>query len=70
MSPSLRKFRTWIDSAVGSQTAAARVLGISVGHVSLILAGKRRPSLQLAAKIYRATKKWNEGPVEMTGWGT
>ena len=43
---------TWFN---GSQSELARALGISQPYASLLLAGKRLPSLELAIRIERAT---------------
>lgn len=48
----------------GKQHDLAAAFGISRPHLSLLLAGKKRPSLELAIRIERAT----DGAVPATSW--
>jgi transcriptional regulator with XRE-family HTH domain len=56
-----------LSEFIGQNTTRAKfaeAVGCSEGHLSLLLAGKRRPSLDLANRIQRHT---NEA-VPMSGW--
>lgn len=59
------RFGRWVDS-LGGNVAAARVVGVTPAHVSLLRAGKRTPSLALSVRIERATVAAAGGPIR--GW--
>ncbi len=48
----------------GKQRELAEAFGISRPHLSLLLAGKKRPSLELAVRIEQMT----DGAVPVTSW--
>lgn len=51
----ITRLKQYIESRGISQKALAESLGISEGHLSLMINGDRRPSPELAAKIESAT---------------
>ena len=48
------RLATWVK-AQGTQEQAGKSLGITQGHVSAVLKGRKVPSLQVAVNIERAT---------------
>ena len=56
--------QTYADAFAGRQRDLANALGISQPHLSLLMAGKKRPSLELAIRIERVTG----GAVPATSW--
>lgn len=50
------KLKVYLDGQWGAQVRLAEACGISQAFLSLIVAGKRTPSLGVARKINRATK--------------
>lgn len=55
---------TFLAETNTSQTKLSEVLGISRSHMSLIVSGERKPSLDLALAIERAT----DGAVPVSSW--
>lgn len=60
----MEKLKSYLEAFDGNQQALAGYLGISRPHVSLLLSGRKRPSLQLAGRIEKLTN----GAVPMTAW--
>lgn len=60
----MTRLRTYADTFDGRQRDLADALGISQPHLSLLLAGRKRPSLDLAVRIEQVTK----GAVPATSW--
>ncbi len=56
--------RAYADTLDGKQDDLAKVFGISQPHLSLLMAGKKRPSLELAIRIEQLT----EGAVPVSSW--
>lgn len=46
----------------------SRAIGCSVSHACRLIHGDRRPSLQLADVIERATAHWTRGPIWVADW--
>lgn len=59
-------FIRWSDEI--GVVAAARMLGCHKSYVSHFRSGRRRPGLELASKIERATADWKSGPIRATDW--
>lgn len=55
---------TYLTETGISQAELSEALGISRGHMSLLASGERKPSLNLAFAIERATK----GAVPASSW--
>ncbi len=62
----VQRFRTWTD-ALGV-TVAASMLGVDAGYVSHLRAGRRTPSLVVAARIERATHGMKGGAITCASW--
>lgn len=60
----MEKLKSYLEAFDGNQQALAAYLGISRPHVSLLLSGRKKPSLQLAGRIEKLTG----GAVPMTAW--
>ena len=56
--------QTYADAFNGKQGDLAETFGISRAYLSLLLAGKKRPSLELAVRIERMTS----GAVPVASW--
>jgi transcriptional regulator with XRE-family HTH domain len=56
--------KSWLSANNLTQTQFAARLGVSTPHLSLLISGKKRPSLSLALKIERATN----GTVPVSIW--
>jgi plasmid maintenance system antidote protein VapI len=56
--------QTYAHTFGGKQRDLAEAFGISQPHLSLLLAGKKRPSLELAVRIEQMTG----GAVPATSW--
>jgi transcriptional regulator with XRE-family HTH domain len=56
--------QTYANAFDGKQRDLAEAFGISRAYLSLLLAGKKRPSLELAIRIERITKS----AVPVTCW--
>jgi hypothetical protein len=61
------RFRAWV-AEVGHQKGAAVRLECTQGAISFLLAGARKPGLELAHRIQRETADWAEGPILATEW--
>lgn len=46
----------------------AKLLGCNPSYVSLLEGGRRLPSLRLAARIERLTRRWARGPIMAADW--
>ena len=57
-------FQTYVRDCGRTQRALADTLEISRPHLSLLISGKKRPSLDLAIRIEQLT----EGAVPATSW--
>ena len=57
---------TFLTETNTSQAKLSEALGISRGHMSLLVSGERKPSLDLAVAIERATG----GAVPVSSWAT
>ena len=60
----MTQFQTYADSYQGKQGEIATALEISQPYLSLLLAGKKKPSLDLAVRIER----WSGGAVPTASW--
>lgn len=60
----MEKLKSYAAKYEGNQGDLAKYLEISRPHLSLLLAGKKQPSLELAYRIERLT----EGDVPMNSW--
>ena len=58
------KLKKWITREGLTQTDAAALIGMTGGHLSMLIAGKRRPSLSTLDRIDRVT----EGKVTWKDW--
>ena len=58
------KLKHWIKKEGVTQTVAAARIGMTDGHLSMLLAGKRRPSLSTVDRIDHIT----EGKVTWEDW--
>lgn len=57
-------FQTYAAAFEGKQLDLANILGISRPYMSLLVAGKKRPSLELAVRIEQVTG----GAVPVVSW--
>lgn len=64
----LKLFIKWTDE-VGA-TRAAELLGCDRSFISHVRAGRKKPGLQRAAALERATAKWQHGPIRAVDWTT
>lgn len=60
----MSKLTTYLSETSTSQAKLSEALGISRGHMSLLASGERKPSLELAVAIERAT----DGAVPASSW--
>jgi transcriptional regulator with XRE-family HTH domain len=60
----MTKLTTYLSEASISQAKLSEVLGISRSHMSLLVSGERKPGLDLAVAIERAT----DGAVPASSW--
>ena len=56
--------RTYLNETKSKQSALAAAVGVSRGYLSELVGGSKRPSLELAVLIERATA----GAVPATSW--
>ena len=60
----MSQFATYVKAVATSRSDLAKEMGISRPYLSLILTGRRRPSLELAIRIERLT----DGAVPVSSW--
>jgi DNA-binding transcriptional regulator YdaS (Cro superfamily) len=62
----LALFILWTDE-VGREKAA-ELLGCDPSFISHVRSGRKKPSLEKAAALERATAKWKRGPIRAVDW--
>lgn len=62
----LALFIRWTDEVGAAK--AAEVLGCDRSFISHVRSGRKKPSLEKAAALERATKKWQGGPIRAVDW--
>ena len=62
------RFSTWVNEVCGSQQLAADLLGNTQSAISKVMLGQRRPGLDLAVAIEKATIDWIDGPILAADW--
>lgn len=60
----MTQFQTYAQDLPGKKYELAKELNISQPYFSLLLAGKKTPSLELAIRI----EKWSAGAVPVASW--
>jgi len=50
-----RRLRVWLKASKRSQSSLARELRISPGYITMLLAGARTPSLEVAKRLQDVT---------------
>lgn len=60
----MKNLQTYASSFSGSRKDLAEAFGISQPHLSLLIAGKKRPSLDLAIRIEQVSK----GAIPAISW--
>lgn len=60
----MTQFQAYINGYQGNQGEIAAALNISQPYLSLLFAGKKRPSLDLAVRI----ENWSGGAVPAASW--
>ena len=60
----MTKLTTYLSETSTSQAKLSEALGISRSHMSLLVSGERKPGLDLAVAIERAT----DGAVPASSW--
>lgn len=68
MSAATDRLRRFLDETETSQAELARRIGVHRAQVGHLLNERRRPSLEQAAAIERATAAWVRGPIAMREW--
>lgn len=62
----LSLFIRWTDEV--GVAKAAEALDCDPSFISHMRSGKKRPSLEKAAALERATRKWAHGPIRAIDW--
>lgn len=62
------KLRAFRRSLEWTAERLAKQVGCERSYVSLLEAGRRTPSLKVAASIERLTRHWGRGPIMASDW--
>lgn len=62
----LARFARW--SRLYTATELAALLGVDRTYIAHLRAGRCRPSLEIAARIERASRGWQAGPIMAASW--
>ncbi|GAB5548937.1 MAG: hypothetical protein SangKO_086970 [Sandaracinaceae bacterium] len=62
------RFAEWIEATGVGREGVAALLKCAPSYVSLLKTGRRTPSLKIAARIERYSRRWPEGPIMAAEW--
>lgn len=65
--PAHARLRDW-TAHIGTQHAAAMLLGCDRSTLANIIAGRRLPGRALATSIAYFTEEWHRGPIAVAEW--